>query len=92
MAKIRNLTALEGFHNGLAIIAIRKGRNNLMGMINTAGEIVIEPKYHRIHGMDNGVLCVEKTATSGLCYIDVARGRELSGPHLNGRVITAGDC
>ena len=42
MAKIKNLTALKGFHNGLAIIAIRKGRNDLMGMINTAGEIVVE--------------------------------------------------
>ena len=90
MAKIKNLTALEGFHNGLAIIAIRKGRNDLMGMINTAGEIVVEPKYHRIHGMDSGVLCVEKTATSGLCYIDHTRGRELPGPHLNGLVITVG--
>ena len=94
MTKIGNITELWGFHDGLASFHIHKGRRTLEGMINTAGEIVVEPKYHRIYTKVGDIICIKKTEKSKCSYIDIVCNRiiyntdEIGQEVANKRIIT----
>ena len=52
MAKIENVKWLYGFIHGLGEFEIKHGRKTLYGLINTAGEIVLEPQPKGLHICD----------------------------------------
>ena len=52
MAKIENIRWLDGFIHGLGEFAIKQGRKTLYGLINTAGEIVLEPQPKMLYIRD----------------------------------------
>lgn len=94
MAEIENITELWGFHNGLAVFRIQKEHRTFEGMINTAGEVVIEPRYHRIYTKVGNIICAKQTADSKYSYIDIACNRivyhtdDIGKMVANNRIIT----
>ena len=52
MAKIENIRWLSGFVHGLGEFAVKQGRKTLYGLINTAGEIILEPQPKMLHIRD----------------------------------------
>jgi len=56
------------------LFAFRKDAE-LAGMINTTGEIVVEPKYHSIYTKVGDIICVKETEKSKYSYIDIVCNR-----------------
>lgn len=48
MTKIENIKNLDGFRNGLGEFRVKQGRKTLYGLLNAAGEIVLELQPERL--------------------------------------------
>ena len=94
MAKIENITELQGFIRGLGKFTVKRGRKTLYGLINTDGEIVLEPQPREIGIYDEKtVLLSDKGKVwSGMTVLDLEDKTECSREHFyakkNGLVIT----
>ena len=94
MAKIENITELQGFIRGLGKFTVKRGRKTLYGLINTDGEIVLEPQPKEIGIYDEKtVLLSDKGKVwSGMTVLNLEDRTECSREHFyakkNGLVIT----
>lgn len=86
MVKIENLVSLEGFSHGLGVFEVKKGRKTLEGVIDTDGNIVVEPRWKTV------LICDHDTVLLGdshkVQYFSLKQQKFLPGPLVRGRMIT----
>ena len=95
MAKIENITELQGFIRGLGKFTVKRGRKTLYGLINTDGEIVLEPQPREIGIYDEKTVLLsdkDRKVWSGMTVLNLEDKTECSREHFyakkNGLVIT----
>ena len=95
MAKIENIKELQGFIRGLGKFTIKRGRKTLYGLINTDGEIVLEPQPKVIGIYDEKTVLLsdkDRKVWSGMTVLNLEDKTECSREHFyakkNGLVIT----
>ena len=95
MAKIENIKELRGFIRGLGKFTVKRGRKTLYGLINTDGEIVLEPQPKEIGIYDEKTVLLsdkDRKVWSGMTVLNLEDKTECSREHFyakkNGLVIT----
>ena len=86
MAKIENLVSLEGFCHGLGVFEVKQGRKTLEGVIDTDGNIVVEPQWEMVHIGDCDTVVLGDSRK--VQYFSLGQQKFLPGPPVRGRMIT----
>jgi len=81
MAKMDHIIKLYGFRHGLGVFTIKQGRKELYGILDTNGNIVVEPCWGNADVWSPQVVAFWKTFTFRLYprYFDVVRHTLLPG-------------
>ena len=86
MAKIENLVRLEGFSHGLGVFEVKQGRKTFAGVIDTDGNIVVEPRWRKVHICDHDTVLLGDSRK--VKYFSLEQQKFLPGPPVRGRMIT----
>jgi len=68
MAKMDHIIGLEGFRHGLGVFTIKQGRKKLDGILDTNGNIVVEPCWGRADVRSPQIVALWKTRAGYFYY------------------------
>jgi len=73
LAKMDHIIRLKGFRHGLGVFAIKQGRKEFYGLLDTNGNIVVEPCWGMAEVYSPSIVVLCKTMVGYTRYFDIVR-------------------
>lgn len=81
MIKIKNIQWLYGFHYGFGEFQVKQGRKTLNGLLNAAGEIVLEPQPHTLDILDKNTVTLYHNSGNKCKILDLKSNNIYTSEH-----------